>query len=234
MNTLPLQMSPAAATRKSEEHREISERRQLAFKRAQAHSKAVYWMRRLFPFLAILCVTFYFIGGEFSINYGDMKASVKKIELSRNELKMISPRLEGHDEKAGSYLVTADTATQKADAAHIIRLDQVDGTLEHPTNGKINLTANEGVFDSRSEVLDLAGNILVTGENGLRARLEKANIIFKKQAISSDQPVYAEMNGSTIRSDRVQFDGLTSTVLFIDRVRVKLIKAPKTSDKTGK
>lgn len=233
MNSLPAAISTPAVRSQHDDHRETSERRQNAFKRAQSHSRAVFWMRRLFPLFSLLCVGFYFIGGEFSVNYGNMKASVKKIEFSKNELKMINPRLEGHDEKAGSYLITADNAVQSVDAAHVIRLNSVDGKLEHPKNGILKLKANEGVFDSKTEILDLAGDIVVTGDNGVMAKLEKANIIFKTQKISSELPVYAEMNGSTIRSERVQIDGLSKTVLFLDRVRVKLIKAPKAAEKAA-
>lgn len=206
---------------------EISERRQRAFRRAQNHSRNVFWMRRAFPVLAILSVGFYFLQGGFSVNYGDMKASVEKVELTRNELKMTNPRLEGHDEKAGSYLVTADTAVQKSATPHIVQLDKVDGKLEHPSNGSMTLTANDGVFDTKTEVMDLSGDIVIKSTNGMQARLEDANIIIKTQKISSDRPVYVEMNGSTIRADRIRIDGLAKTVDFVDRVKVRLIKSPK-------
>lgn len=205
---------------------EISERRQRAFRRAQNHSRHVFWMRRVFPVLAVLSVGFYFIKGEFSVNYGDMKASVEKVELTRNELKMTNPRLEGHDQKAGSYLVTADTAVQKSATPHVVQLNKVNGKLEHPSNGTMTLTANDGVFDTKTEVMDLTGDIVINSTNGMKAQLDNANIVIKTQKISSDRPVFVEMNGSTVRAGRIRIDGLAKTVEFIDRVRVELIKSP--------
>lgn len=227
MNSISLTRQTASLSEdQTSYHREISERRQKAFKRAQTHSSMVFWLRRVFPALALISVGFYFIGGEFSFKYGDHKASVEKIELTKNELKMTNPRLEGHDKKAGSYVILADSAVQKASAPHVIHLDKVDGKLVHPQNGTLTLTANNGVFDSNAEVMDLSGDIIVKGSEGLKARLSTANILIKTQKITSNEPVFAEMNGSTIRAERVEFDGLSKTVLFQERVRVKLIKRP--------
>lgn len=188
-------------------------------------------MKRSFPFLALLCVVMYFTQGEFSFRFGDMKASVKKIELTKNELKMTNPKLEGHDPKSGSYLITADTAVQKSSEPSVIYLKVVDGKLVHEKNGTMTLIANEGVFNTKTEVLDLSGDILVTSTNGMKARLETANIIIKGQKISSDRPVYVEMNNNTIRAESMSIDGLAKTVDFYGKVRVRLIKSPKTKTK---
>lgn len=217
---------PALTGAAARANAEISERRQKAFKRAQQHSRVVFFLRRVFPVMAVLCVGAYFVTGEFAVQYGDLKASVKKVEITKNELKMTNPRLEGHDAKAGSYLVTADTATQKASSPYVINLKVINGKLEHPQNGVVNLKANDGVFDTKKEELSLKGDLVVTAENGMVARLEQAYIIFKKQEISSDKPVFVEMNSSTIRAERMHMNGLTKELTFTDRVRVKLIKTP--------
>lgn len=205
---------------------ELSERRQMAFKRAQRHSQIVVILRKVFPVLAVICVVAYFLTGEFSIQFKDMKASVQKIELTKNELKMTNPRLEGHDEKAGSYVVTADTATQKADSPYVINLQVIKGTIEHPSNGAIKLQANEGVFDTKNELLDLKGDIVVRSANGMVARLSDAHIIFKKQDIKSSNPVQVEMNSSSIRADSVHMDGISKTLVFQDNVRARILKNP--------
>lgn len=221
--------APSSASDGLADHNELSVRRQVAFDRAQKHSRMVVIMRRLFPVLAVVCVGMYFFSGKFTFQFKDMKASVERIELSKDELKMINPRLEGHDEKSGSYLVIADSATQKSGSPDIIELDQVDGKLVHPKNGTITLKSNYGKFDTKSEILWLSGDILIVGTNGMRARLEDAKIIFKEQLISSDNPVFVEMNGSTIRAHRLFIEGTKKIMTFSDRVNVRLIKNPKKS-----
>lgn len=226
MERLAAPSSPNHA--KLKEHNELSARRQAAFDRAQNHSRSVMVMRRLFPVFSILCVCAYFISSEFSFEYKDIKASVKRIEVTKNELKMINPRMEGHDENSGSYLILADTATQKSGSSNLVFLEKINATLEHPQNGTIKLTSNQGQFNTKSEKLWLDGDIVVTGENGMKAQLEKAEIEFKKQLITSNQPVFMQMNGSTIRAERLFIEGGKKIMTFSDRVSVRLIKSPDT------
>ena len=218
--------APSSADPDVIDHHELSKRRRAAFDRAQTHSRAVMVMRRLFPVMAILCVGVYFLKSDFEIHHKDFKASVQDIQLTKNELKMINPRLEGHDEKSGSYLVLADSASQKSGSPHLVHLQKIDAKLDHPQNGQITLKADRGSFDSKSEIMELFDNIRIVSANGMKARLKTANIVFKGQIISSDQPVFIEMNGSTITANTLRIDGVKKLITFTDQVRVKLIKSP--------
>jgi|GEM_PF-6561878 len=206
---------------------ELSKKRQQAFLQAQRHSRAVFILRRLLPVLSLVCCLAFFITGKFSFEYKGIKASVEKIDVNKDELKMTNPRLEGHDKKAGSYLVTAATATQKSDSPYVIHLNAIDGKLDHPKNGTVFLKAKNGVFDTKKEVLQLSGDLEIKAPNGMIAELETAHITFKKQIITSDRPVYVQMESSTIRADTIHIDGVNKIVTFQDRVKVRLIKTPK-------
>ena len=210
-----------------DESAEISSRRQQAFKRARQHSRTVYWLRRTLPVLAVICCFAYFFTGKFSLQLNDHKVSVDKIDVNKNELKMTNPRLEGHDKKAGSYLVTADTATQKANSPYVINLNQIRGKLDHPKNGIIHLRAKRGVFNTKREILNLSGDLVINAPNGMQAQLDRAKIYFKSQTIRSNKPVYVQMESGTIRAERVFIDGVKKVITFQDRVKVRLIKTPK-------
>lgn len=210
-----------------DESAEISSRRQQAFKRARQHSRTVYWLRRTLPVLAVICCFAYFFTGKFSLQFNDHKVSVDKIDVNKNELKMTNPRLEGHDKKAGSYLVTADTATQKANSPYVINLNQIRGKLDHPKNGIIHLRAKRGVFNTKKEILNLSGDLVINAPNGMQAQLDRAKIYFKSQTIRSNKPVYVQMESGTIRAERVFIDGVKKVITFQDRVKVRLIKTPK-------
>jgi len=218
--------APSSAGSDMIDHHELSQRRRAAFDRAQNHSRVVMVLRRLLPVLAVLCVGIYFIRSDFEIHHKDFKASVQDIQLTKNELKMINPRLEGHDEKSGSYLVIADTASQKSGSPHVVHLQKVDAKLDHPTNGQITLKADRGSFDSKSEILELFDNIHIVSANGMKAQLKTARIVFKGQIITSNQPVFIEMKGSTIHANTLRIDGVKKLITFTEQVKVKLIKSP--------
>ena len=217
---------PSSAGLDTIDHHELSQRRRAAFDRAQNHSRVVMILRRLFPVLAILCVGVYFIKSDLEIHHKDFKASVQDIQLTKNELKMINPRLEGHDEKSGSYLVIADTASQKSGSPHLVHLQKIDAKLDHPTNGKTTLKADRGRFDSKSEILELFDNIRIVSANGMKARLKTATVVFKGQIITSNQPVFIEMNGSTIHANTLRIEGVKKLITFKKAVKVRLIKSP--------
>lgn len=209
------------------DHPDLSERRRRAFHRAKAHSRLVAVLRRALPLLALVCVSLYFFKGDFALEYKDMKASVEAVKFSKDELKMINPRLEGHDEKTGSYLIIADEASQRTSTPHLIRLKNITAKLDHPQNGSINMRAPEGAFDTKSEVLDLVGAIDIKGDDGLAASLTEATIEIKQQLITSGKPVFIERLGSSIEAQGIKIEGLTKVMNFVGPVKVKLIKSPE-------
>ena len=218
--------APSSADPDMIDHHELSKRRRAAFDRAQTHSRVVMILRRFFPVLAVLCVGIYFLKSDFEIHHKDFKASVQDIQLTKNELKMINPRLEGHDKESGSYLVIADTASQKSGSPHLIHLQKIDAKLDHPQNGQITLKADKGLFDSKSEILELFDNIHIVSANGMKAWLKTAKIVFKGQIITSNQPVFIEMNGSTIHANTLRIEGVKKLITFKKAVKVRLIKSP--------
>ena len=64
-------------------------------------------------------------------------------------------------------------------------------------------------------------------EGGLKAQLETANVVFKKQLITSKAPVYIERSGSTIEAQGMSYEGIKKLMTFFGPVKVKLIKSPE-------
>ena len=213
------------------DHKELSEKRLNAFLRAKKHTRRVVALRRVLPVLAVICVGVYFIQTDFSVAYKNMKASVDAIKLTKNELKMINPRLEGHDKKSGSYLILADFATRKSGEPDVIYLDTINAKLDRPKNGTLRLTAEAGRYATKKEILHIERNVKINGQDGLFAQLERATVNMKQQVISSDRPVYFERFGSTIRAETLDVRTQEKVMTFRGRVKVKLIKAPE--KKTG-
>ena len=208
------------------DHKELSERRLAAFLRARKHTGRVLFLRRALPVLACCCVGVYFLSTDFSVAYKNMKASVEAVKLTKNELKMINPRLEGHDKKSGSYLILADFATRKTSEPDLIHLDNINAKLDHPQNGTLRLTAEAGQYSNKKEHLTIEKNVRLTGDHGLKATLERAKIDMKQQIITSNTPVYIERQGSTIHANTLVVRGQEKVMIFRGKVKVKLIKTP--------
>ena len=208
------------------DHKELSEKRLAAFLRAKKHTQRVVFLRRALPLLAVVCVGVYFLQTDFSVAYKNMQASVEAIKLTKDELKMINPRLEGHDKKSGSYLILADYATRKSAQPDLIHLDTINAKLDHPQNGTVRLTAEAGRYATKDEILHIEGDVRIKGDDGLSAQLERAKVNMQGQVITSDRPVYLERHGSTIRAETLEVRAQEKVMVFKGRVQVKLIKSP--------
>ncbi len=205
--------------------------RQRAFERAQRHSRIVRILRIAFPVCAVAIMGLYFLSSKFTISIGDMKASVARIEVNKNRLRMIEPRLEGVTDKKGAYFVTAAYAEQDIANTSIVHLNKVRAKIENPEQGWTRLTAPEGKFDTEKETLLLLGDIRVGSSSGMTSRLSRAEIDMKTQRTISSEPVLVKALNGTINSNTMEIFNAERTVIFRGNVRVHILKKP--AKKTG-
>ena len=203
-----------------------SAERERAFRRAARHSKLVRILRIACPACAVVIVGFYFLSSKFTISIGDMQASVARIEVNKDSLRMIEPRLEGVTDDKGSYFVTADFAEQDIKNTNIVRLNKVRAEIDNPKQGWTRLTAPEGKFDTRKELLLLTGDIRVSSSSGMTSRLTRAEIDMKSQRTVSNEPVIVKALNGTINSNTMEIFNAERTVIFRGDIRVHIFKRP--------
>ena len=203
-----------------------STERERAFRRAKRHSKLVRILRIVFPACAIVIVGFYFLSSKFTISIGDMQASVARIEVNKNSLRMIEPRLEGVTNKKGAYFVTADYAEQDIKNTSIVYLNKVRAEIDNPKQGWTRLTAPEGEFDTGKETLLLLGDIRIASSSGMTSRLTRAEIDMKTQHTVSSEPVIVKALNGTINSNTMEIFNAERRVMFRGNIRVHILKRP--------
>jgi len=181
-------------------------------------------MRLVLPLCALATVSVYAFNAKLGTRIGNVSASVDHIELSTENLKMVSPKLEGMTNDNGRYVVTAKTGTQQFDAPDIVHLVDVDARVTQPNNDWVHLVADTGRFETRTNKMDLKGNIRIVSINGIDARLSSARINIKDQNVVSTEPVRIEMPNGHIDSQSLLVDTGRKTMSFVGDVRVKLFK----------
>ncbi len=101
---------------------------------------------------------------------------------------MHNPHYQGFNADGGHYWVKAETAQQDLKTLTAVHLDGITGELTDAKKQKTYLTATRGLFDNKSNILELYDAINVTGEGGLNAKLTRATVETKENIITSDQP----------------------------------------------
>ena len=195
-----------------------------AFGKAKRHTFAARALKYLMPLVSLGIVSLYFIPKDSKTILPDIPVSIDSIDLSSKGLKMINPRYAGGNDKLGRYKVEAEYALQSMSATNLLELHKISGVINQPDNKWIKLQANEGKYDTTTEKMELQGDILISSNQGMEARLQSAKIDMKKQAIVSDKPVQMKMNGNIIDAQSLSLDSARKRVLFKGGVKVKLFK----------
>ncbi|GBE44750.1 MAG TPA: LPS export ABC transporter periplasmic protein LptC [Rhizobiales bacterium] len=195
--------------------------------RARAHSRLVARLRIALPVLAVAVAGLYFVSPKIQMTFGDLNASVAGVVIEKGRLRMVNPKLEGVNDEQGAYVVTADYAEQVVANPDIIYLTEIRAEMNNNQKGWSRLSAPKGVFETKTEKLELAGDIRTVQSGGMTARLSRASIDMKKQLIVSNEPVDVDFLNGTVRSDAMTIHTGEKRVIFRNNVRVHIRKRPE-------
>jgi hypothetical protein len=143
--------------------------------------------------------------------------------IAGEKIKMVAPKITRFDKKSRTYIVEAQTAERDKNKPDIVLLKKIKSEIRLPLNSqKIFVTANEGVYNKKTEELDLAGQIHVTTTNGYQATLSTAHVWLKAGRISSNQPVIIYMPQGSIAANGVEMLDGGSKLRFLNRARMEI------------
>jgi|GEM_PF-7100287 len=138
---------------------------------------------------------------------------------------MQQPKITRYDKKSQSYVLTADQATQDKDRPELVSLDKVKIVVNlTKSNQKVDITADNGLYDSKNEELALSQNILVNSDNGYKANLSQALMQLSKGRITSLKPVTVFMPGGKVESNAMEITDDGNEIHFQNRATMTLDK----------
>lgn len=192
-----------------------------AFREARRHSALVRTLRILFPALGLGVVAIYSV---LFVKIASFGPAIDKIapKILPEHLTMENPRYEGFTDDGGSYVFTADAASQSLTQTNLVALTRIKGTLIDGNKVRTTLTATRGEFDTKANTLELLEGIDVASESGLKAKLERATVFAKDSVIVSEVPVVVEMPAGTVRSERMTIRQKLREMTFAGAVVAKL------------
>lgn len=200
--------------------------RSRAFAAAGRHSRIVRLLKFSLPAIAAAAVGLYFVSyllsSRLSVSLGKFEASIGGVEISREALRMLNPKIEGVAGKGGHYVVRADYADQSVEQPSLIRLTKVSAEMIQADRRSSTMSAPSGNYDSKLEGLSLDGEIVVKSDNGMTAYLASAAIDLKQETVHSVEPVRVEMINGTLRSGAMQIDMRKNQIQFDGDVKVHL------------
>lgn len=196
-----------------------------AFRSARRHSRVVRVLRIAIPVGVLIGV----VGISLAtyLNPLRMLASlpidISDMVVSGTKITMEQPRLSGFTKDQRAYEFIADAAAQDLTKPNIVELRNIRAKLEMQDKNTMSMTAVAGVYDTKSEKLQLTEDIRLKSSNGNKGRLSEATIDVRKGNVVSDKPVQLEMLEGVLDANRLEIVDSGDLVRFHGGVRMTLM-----------
>jgi lipopolysaccharide export system protein LptC len=196
------------------------------FRAAVRHSRQVRFLRIAIPATTAIAVLAGVVANSW---FQPLRALTKvPIELgslvvSGTKITMQQPRLAGFTADNRQYELTAQAAYQDLTKPGVVELQNLRAIMEMQDRVTYNISAKIGVYNSRTEMLTLQHNIVVTSSDGFQARLNEAAVDIKGGKIVAEKAVEVKGLQWTVTSDRLEVTDSGAFIRFDRGVTMTLM-----------
>jgi len=158
-----------------------------------------------------------------------VSADVGDIIVRGSKITMEHPKLSGFTRDSRAYNITADSAAQDLARPDLIELSNIRAQVEMKDTSMVHMSALQGTYNSKSEILNLTHDIRLNTTNGYTGRLSEAIVDIKKGDVVSEKPVRLKMLQGTLDANRltitesgdlIRFDRGVEMTLVLDKAQV--------------
>jgi lipopolysaccharide export system protein LptC len=197
-----------------------------AFRAAVRHSRHVRILRIAVPAAVALAL----LGGiGFAVLLNPMRMLAKlpvdigSVVVSGSKIMMQQPRLAGFTRDNRRYDLTAQAAGQDLTKPDMVELQGIRATMEMQDEATFETTARNGLYNTKTELLTLSNNIVVTSTNGYEALLSEAVLDIRAGKIVSEKPVLVKTSTLNINANRLEVSDGGDLMRFERGVTVLLL-----------
>jgi lipopolysaccharide export system protein LptC len=196
------------------------------FATAARHSRLVRILRVAVPAAVILSMTTIVaisIFNPFRILASKLPLDMGNLVVDGSKLTMESPHWSGFSPDQRPYEMWAKTATQDRNDPDHVELATLRAKVLMEDQSTVTMDARTGLFDTKSQLLDLRKDVFLQSSTGYEARLTSALVDIANGTVASDEPVDVKLLNGTLRSDRIRIKDKGDVVLFEGNVVMNLI-----------
>jgi lipopolysaccharide export system protein LptC len=192
---------------------------------AARHSRLVRILRIAVPAAVLLAMTS--IVGISIFNpfraLAKLPLDVDNYVVSGTKITMESPHLSGFSPDQRPYEMWAKTATQDVTDPDHVELGTLRAKVLQEDQSTVTMDARTGLFDTKTQLLDLHKDIFLQSSTGYEARLSSALVDIANGTVASDEAVDVKLLNGTLRSDRLRITEKGDVVRFEGNVVMNLI-----------
>jgi lipopolysaccharide export system protein LptC len=196
------------------------------FATAARHSRLVRILRVAVPaavILAMATIVFISVVNPFRVLATKLPLDMGNLVVSGTKITMESPHLSGFSPDQRPYELWAKTATQDVTDPDHVDLATLRAKVLMEDQTTVTMDARTGLFDTKSQLLDLRKDVFLQSSTGYEARLTSALVDIANGTVTSDEPVDVKLLNGTLRSDRLRVKEKGDVVLFEGNVVMNMI-----------
>ncbi len=143
-------------------------------------------------------------------------------DLTQEKVVVKSSSLKGFDSEKQPYTIDSITATQDPDKPNLVSLNTVTGKLRKASGQIVTIAADNGVYNSRTKTLNLAGNVRIVSPDRFTATMPTARITLENKQLFTKDHVVVTLKSGDITSDGLKIVDEGKNITFLSRVKAKL------------
>ncbi len=169
------------------------------------HSRLVRWLRLGVP-AVIAAALIMVVVANYMPTVGSFRlpGDLGQLVIKGTKVTMQQPRLTGYTIDSRPYDFTANSAEQDITKPDLMELHQIRAKIEMEDKSMVNITADNGRYDMKSEMLTLLDNIHLVSSTGYEARLSEATVDVHKGTVLSEKPVWVKLTNGVINAKRME------------------------------
>ncbi|MCC3244976.1 LPS export ABC transporter periplasmic protein LptC [Methylocystis sp. WRRC1] len=180
--------------------------RESAFPEALRHTARVTRLRRWMLWGAGGVVALVGLGLLIgSLSFLPVDLNLARVALKGTRIVIETPKLVGYRKDGRPYEVRARVGVQDIAKPDIFELEGLDVRVENTQDNSIVLTAEKGVYSTKSDYADLSGGVTIRDDKNFDMRLDSASMDFKSSVMKSDKPVTLRIDGGEVVAKSVEF-----------------------------
>ncbi len=202
-------------------------------RRAYRHSIIVKILKIVLPLSGLVVVAAYSLSIMKATGWGKAMIALELPTIIPDNIPMENPHYNGYTKDGGQYWFTSKTAHQDLKNMANITLDEITGEMTDAQKSKTHMVATRGLFNNKTNILELYDSVDVNADNGLKSHLTRATVHTKENIITSDEPVVVMMDAGTVNANHMTARQKTKEYTFVDKVRTFLkarTPAPSATD----
>ncbi|MGH6670356.1 MAG: LPS export ABC transporter periplasmic protein LptC [Xanthobacteraceae bacterium] len=174
------------------------------YRRAMRHSRFVRWLRAMLLGVIALVLLAVVVDNYLPIAGLRLPAGLGSVVIKGTMITMQQPHLTGFTSDERPYEFTADAAHQDITKPDFVNLQTLRAKIEMADKSIVHLWANDGIFNMKTSILDLSGNIRLVSSTGYAARLSKASVDMNEGTVVSDTPVWVKLLDGDLNAKKLQ------------------------------